>query len=110
MRIALCGISHETNTYCQASTPYSAFYTYRGAAMLKAAGQQSDLGGAVDRCTALGVDLVPTLYAATQPSGAIERTAYDDFKAEILAALAASLPVDGGHHLRRGPNLEVMSG
>lgn len=90
-KIALAGVVHETNTYCQGQTPRSAFYTYRGAEMLGTSGQHSDLGGAVDACLALGCEIVPILYASTQPSGTIERDAYDAFKAEILDGLAAAV-------------------
>lgn len=95
MKIALAGISHETNSYCQGQTPYSAFYTYRGETMLQTAGQQSDMGGAVDRCAALGVEAVPILFASTQPSGVIERDAYEQLKEEILSGLAAQPDMDG---------------
>ena len=95
MRIAIGGIVHETNTYCQGFTPYGDFYTYRGEEMLRTRGQQSDLGGAVDACERLGVEIVPTLYASTQPCGTIERDAYEAFKAEILQRLADAGPVDG---------------
>lgn len=95
MRIALAGISHETNTYCGALTPYDAFHTYRGAAMLATAGQESDVGGAVDACRALQIEAVPILYASTQPSGTIERAAYEAFKEEILQGLSAAGKIDG---------------
>ena len=91
MRIALCGISHETNTYCAQPTPASAFYTFRGERMLAAAGQESDVGGAVDACLRLNLDPVPLLFASTQPSGVIERDAYEGFKAEILDGLEHAL-------------------
>lgn len=94
-RIALAGISHETNTYCAGFTSKADFYTYRGARMLGAAGQESDVGGAVDACNRLGCEAVPILFASTQPSGTIERSAYDQFKQEILDGLAAAGPLDG---------------
>lgn len=95
MRIALAGISHETNTYCQGLTPKADFYTYRGAHMLSTAGQESDVGGAVDACQRLGVEAVPLLFASTQPSGTIARDAYEDFKAEIIEGLSAAGALDG---------------
>ena len=95
MKIALAGISHETNTYCAGQTPYSAFYTYRGKAMLATAGQQSDIGGAVDQCTKLGVEIAPILFASTQPSGTIEREAYEQLKEEILSGIMAEQDLDG---------------
>ncbi len=95
MRIALAGISHETNTYCAAQTPKQAFHVQRGAQMLATAGQESDLGGAVDACQRIGCEAVPILFANTQPSGVIEREAYEDFKQEILAGLSAAGALDG---------------
>lgn len=95
MRVAIAGIVHETNTYCQGQTPLEAFYTYRGEQMFNAAGQESDLGGAVDACQRLGLDVVPTLYASTQPSGTIARDAYDTLKDEILERLSQAMPLDG---------------
>jgi len=95
MRIALAGISHETNTYCAGQTPKQDFYVFRGAKILASAGQESDLGGAVDACRELGCEAVPILFASTQPSGTVERSAYEDFKAEILDGLASQLPLDG---------------
>ena len=94
MRIALAGISHETNTYCQGFTAYDDFYTYRGAKMLETRGQQSDVGGAVDACERLGLEPVPIVFASTQPSGTIARDAYESFKEEILAGLAEAGELD----------------
>ncbi len=95
MRIALGGIVHETNTYCKEPTPYDAFYAYRGEEMFETSGQQSDLGGAIDACADLGIEVVPLVYAITQPSGTIEREAYEAFKEEILNGLAQAGTVDG---------------
>jgi len=95
MRIAIAGISHETNTYCAGQTPRSAFYSYRGEKLLATKGQESDVGGAVDACYALGCEPVPILFVSTQPSGIIERDAYEEFKAEILAGLATAGTLDG---------------
>jgi microcystin degradation protein MlrC len=95
LRIALAGISHETNTYCQGQTPRADFYTLRGAKMLASAGQESDVGGAVDACRSQGFEPVPILFASTQPSGTIAREAYEEFKQEILTGLAAAAPLDG---------------
>ncbi len=94
-RIALAGISHETNTYCAGFTAKADFYAYRGAKMLGTTGQESDVGGAVDACQRLGCEAVPILFASTQPSGTIERAAYEDFKQEILDGLATAGPLDG---------------
>jgi len=95
MRIAIAGISHETNTYCGDKTPYGAFYTLRGDQMYETAGQQSDVGGAIDACAEFRVEAVPVLFANTQPSGTIEREAYEAFKSEIVDGLVAAGALDG---------------
>lgn len=94
-RIALAGISHETNTYCRGLTVAADFHQRRGERILRTRGQQSDIGGAVDACEALGVEPVPLLYAAAQPSGVIERATYEGFKAEILSGLKSAGRLDG---------------
>ena len=96
MRIALAGISHETNTYCTAQTPAAEFQQLRGERLLLTRGQESDIGGAVSACEALGVEPVPILYASAQPSGVIEREAYEGFKREIEDGLRRAGALDGG--------------
>ncbi len=95
MRIAIAGIVHETNTYCQSPTRHEDFYQLRGEKMLASVGQESDLGGAVSACQRLGVEAVPILFVSAQPSGIINHGDYQNFKAEIVSSLAATLPVDG---------------
>ena len=87
MKIAIAGINHETNTYCKDPTPVEAFFQLRGERMLRMAGTETSTGGALDRCKELGIEVVPILFASTQPSGTIERAAYDQFKNEILSGL-----------------------
>jgi len=87
MRIAIAGISHETNTYCQGFTTAADFHLQRADAMRAAAGQETDVGGAMAACERLGVTAVPILFAQTQPSGTIERAAFEVFADEILAGI-----------------------
>ncbi|TDJ32640.1 MAG: M81 family peptidase, partial [Gammaproteobacteria bacterium] len=49
----------------------------------------------VDACERLGIEPVPLLYAGAQPSGTIDRVAYDTFKQEILDGLANNGVIDG---------------
>ncbi len=95
MRIAIAGISHETNTYCQAPTTRADFYELHGSRILDTLGQESDLGGAVSACERLGVEPVPLMFVSAQPSGTIDHGVYQAFRTEILDQLAASLPIDG---------------
>jgi len=95
MRIVLAGISHETNTYCQGLTQADAFHCLRGQQMLRAAGQETDVGGAATACQRLGIDAVPVLFAQTQPSATIAREAFESFTDEILEGLRDAQQKDG---------------
>ncbi|MCB1684322.1 MAG: M81 family metallopeptidase [Pseudomonadales bacterium] len=92
MRIAIAGISHETNTYCKAPTTAADFYQLRGSRLLETSGQESDVGGAVDACLAEGVEPVPLLFASAQPSGTIDPDAYLSFREEIITGLRREQP------------------
>ena len=94
-RIAIAGISHETNTYCKGLTTHADFGQFRGERIFKSRGTETSLGGALQACDELGFEPVPILTVWTQPSGTIERETYDHFKQEILAGLEASKPLDG---------------
>lgn len=98
MRIAIGGISHETNTYanaCFGLTELEAFVVRRGDQVIRAnEGTRSFIGGMLAAAEQLGAEVLPTLTAITQPSGTIARAAYDTLKAELLDRLAAVLPVD----------------
>jgi microcystin degradation protein MlrC len=95
MRIALAGISHETNTYCRDLTRATDFHQARADRLLGTRGQHSDIGGAVTACEALGIEPVPLLYASAQPSGLIDGDAYQQFKQEILDGLERAGHLDG---------------
>ena len=79
MRIAVGGISHETNTFNPIPTGLEAFRIQRGDVLLKN-----------ERLTHLvesGVEVVPTIYAAAPPSGLIEKEAYAHLKEELLSRI-----------------------
>lgn len=94
MHIVLAGVSHETNTYCQGLTTVRNFHSLRGDAMLAAAGQETDVGGAVTACQRLGVEAVPLLFTQAQPSGTIARDTFEAFAEEILSGLRATPQID----------------
>lgn len=94
MRIAIAGIEHETNTYCQGATTQQQFAVQRGLKMLRATGQETQLGGAIDACATHGIEALPLLHAWAQPSGIIDRETYLNFKEEILTGLALEPTID----------------
>ncbi|MEM7218473.1 MAG: M81 family metallopeptidase [Pseudomonadota bacterium] len=93
-RIAIAGISHETNTYAQGLTGAGDFYRLTGERLLARRGTETDVGGALDACAERGFEAVPILVAGAQPSGTIEASAYAGFKQDILDGLEAAGPLD----------------
>ena len=87
MRIAVGGISHETNTFSTLRTGLDDFFIRRGEEIVQ--------GEFWDRYRAEGVQFVPTLMAGASPHGLVRRDAYLQLKSELLERLEAALPVDG---------------
>lgn len=97
MRVALGGISHETNTYADAvtgPTGLERFIVQRGDRMLRVRGTATFVGGFLDGCDEVGAEPVPTLWAFAPPSGTVTAEAYASLRDELLDRLAAALPVD----------------
>jgi microcystin degradation protein MlrC len=97
LRIALGGISHETNTYADSvtgPTGLERFVIRRGDRMLHARGTATFLAGFLDGCDEIGAEPVPTLWAWAGPSGTVTADAFAALRDELLERLAAALPVD----------------
>lgn len=97
-RIALGGITHETNTYATdvlGETVLADFDVLRGAALVETLrSTRTYLGGALAAVDELGAEAVPLLHAYAQPGGTISHAAYAELRDELLARLRAALPVD----------------
>jgi microcystin degradation protein MlrC len=98
VRVAIAGISHETNTYAVDSTGHTGldlFRISRGAEILeRERGVRTFVGGMLDAADEIGAEVVPTFLARADPSGTIAAEAYASMKAELLATVEAVLPVD----------------
>ena len=98
MRIAIGGVSHETNTFCAGQTEVEDFKRAaweHGDELLSAhAGVRDDLGGMIEAAERLGVEIVPTFAASTEPSGTISRAAFATLRDELVSALQAAQPCD----------------
>jgi microcystin degradation protein MlrC len=98
VRIALGGLSHETNTYalaCFGPTVLEDFAVSRGEEIVRRyRGTRTFIGGMLDGADAIGAIVVPTTFAITQPSGTIARAAFDALKDELLDGIRAAMPVD----------------
>jgi microcystin degradation protein MlrC len=87
MRIAVGGISHETNTFSTLTTGLEEFFVRRGDEVVQ--------GPFWDSYREQGIELAPTLTAGAAPHGMVRRDAYEPLKAELLERLEQALPVDG---------------
>ncbi|MBW2279309.1 MAG: M81 family metallopeptidase [Deltaproteobacteria bacterium] len=87
LRVAIAGVSHETNSYCKGQTQSEEFWTLRGDRVLRLAPTATDVGGMLAACEEIGATPVPTLVAGASPSGVIAAEVYAGFKREILERL-----------------------
>ncbi|HUG13777.1 MAG TPA: M81 family metallopeptidase, partial [Thermomicrobiales bacterium] len=99
MRVAIGGISHETNTFSSIRTDIGHFQRrmlLRGPTLIAASrGAGNALGGVVDTALALGWELVPTIFASATPSGRIRRGVFESLTKELADGIGAARPLDG---------------
>jgi toxic protein SymE len=102
-RVAVGGIVHETNTFATGALGYTTreqFMRHNGYAAdsgfipTECKGARTCVGGLVDAAAELGMDIVPLFFASHEPSGTINKESYESMRDELLADLAAALPVD----------------
>ena len=85
MRLAICGIRHETNTFSALRAGIEDFHVLRGNEILADRPWQ-----AFDN-----VEWAPTLVARAQPHGLVLRDTYESMAAELVDRLRRASPVDG---------------
>ena len=85
MRLAICGIRHETNTFSALRAGIEDFHVLRGDEILVDGPWQ-----AFDN-----VEWAPTLVARAQPHGLVLRDTYESMAAELVDRLRRASPVDG---------------
>jgi microcystin degradation protein MlrC len=99
MRIAMGGISHETNTFCSGKTGLGGFQEREwgvGQEIIDAnKGVRSYQGGVIDAAEQLGIELVPTFYASATPSAIIARDAFDEMENLLIQKLDEAGDLDG---------------
>jgi microcystin degradation protein MlrC len=99
MRIAIGGISHETNTFSTLETDLSLFErrgVHGGEALIPAfAGTRTIVGGFLDGAHSEGFEAVPTMLAEAAPSGTVTAEAFDRLTALLLDGLREAGGVDG---------------
>ena len=87
LRIALGGISHESNTFNPIHTGLEDFEIIRGENLLKLKVSKFLLDA--------GVDVIPTIYARALPSGMIKYDAYTRMRDELIEKLREAGKIDG---------------
>lgn len=87
-RVLTLGISHESNTFSTYLTKESEFKVLRGSDVLK--GQLwADVFKNAD------IEIIPVLHANAVPGGVVERSAFENFKKEILDSIKNAGKLDG---------------
>ena len=104
LRIATLGIHHETNTFASNKTTLASFnqsglQTYavqRGQQYADMHGHaQTSMAGYMRGAVEHGFELVPLLFAATDPAGTISSEAFETLGGEALGMLRKQCPFDG---------------
>lgn len=96
MRLIVGGIMHETHTFsAEPTTLETLSVVARGDELLAYAGVNHSLGGAIDRCRELGIDLAPTFFADSPSTGTPDRETFEALLGELCERIAAVLPADG---------------
>jgi microcystin degradation protein MlrC len=98
-RIAVAGISHESNSFNPAKTGLVEFRRVRftpGEKALKELAQRNDmLAGYAEGALRHGLDLYPTVIAGASPKGPVTDEAFNRLMAEILEQLKKAPKLDG---------------
>jgi microcystin degradation protein MlrC len=103
-RIAAFGIHHETNSFSSRKTTFESFQrsglqregVQRGSRIEEMhRGAKTVFSGYFEAADRLGFDLVPILFAATDPGGTISADAFDLLVDESLTFLRDQGPFDG---------------
>lgn len=95
MRIAIGGVFHETNSFVSSATTLSDFRDYQlaeGEAMLEYGNTRSEIGGFIAGCERAGATVVPTIFTAAVPGGAVEHADFEVIVDRLVAALDVARP------------------
>lgn len=99
LRLALAGFSHETNTFALGPTTFEVIETagiLQGDAILaEHRTALTTVAGYLEVADDPGVELVPLVFSAPNPSGLIDRDAFERVAAQMLELLATRGPWDG---------------
>lgn len=96
MRIAILGLSHESNTFLPTETELGDFEVHRGPESRdRRAGTNHEIAGFLEGLHAAGATAVPVYDAAATPSGTIAAAAFERLHESLLEELDRRGPYDG---------------
>jgi len=99
MRIVTGAFSHETNVFSTARTSLEEFRNgrllYGDEIISFFNGTKTPMGGFMDGCKELGIELIPTIFASATPSGIITAEAYDAILHDLLEGIRKAGEIDG---------------
>lgn len=104
MKVISAGIQHETNTFAENSTTLRDFIRdshlgeeLSGGNLIfdRFTGTQTIQGGYIAGANESGLELVPVLNVRAQPSGIVEKEAFDDLKLLMVQRIREALPAEG---------------
>lgn len=97
-RIALLGITHESNTFVKEPTAIEDFkngHWFMGTDIRKEyTSAFHEIGGMIEVIDAAGMELLPVMYAEATPGGTITAEAYSVLLKEMMLGLENIMPVD----------------
>lgn len=91
MRIGVLGCFHETNTFAPGKTELADFkmdwYEGKDAFLNAYRGTRTSMGGVIDACDQLHVELVPLFYTQAMPSSMVSQAAWGEIERHLLKQL-----------------------
>jgi len=99
LRIAIGGISHETNTFSFVKTTLDHFrqseWEFGEEIIKNHTGVRDFLGGIISEAKKHSIELLPTFWAKADPSGIITRDAYNQLVENLVVRIKQAGPLDG---------------
>lgn len=89
------GIMHETHTFSAEPTPLESFTLSRGDECARYAGSNHSMGGVVDACEELGVQLSFSCLRGRKSTSAVTTEVFDTMVNDLLEGIEQHLPADG---------------
>ena len=94
MRIAVGSIMHESNSFNAEPTTLADFRV-RDATLRDWSSGNSEVAGFIEEGTRKGFDLIPTIYVAATPKGAVASEAFEELTGRLIRSMREAGKLDG---------------